>query len=155
MREKALDFAKRKLAVTYLVCTDSGKLAGAFTIANKYTKVPVQSISNTLKNRIRQFANLDEGDDSYATSAYLFAQFGKHDDLSEDCLITGNELMYFVMEVISSVQNKIGGKMMWLECEEDNLRALQFYAQGDKPFKMFGKRDSDDGTVYVQMLKLL
>lgn len=155
MQQKAIEFARRKLSVTYFVFTESGLLAGAFTLAIKSAIIPAEGLSNNQKNKIRPFAFYDEGERSYVASAYLLAQFGKNRDYSPDCPLKGSELMSIVRKTVVDVQNRIGGKLLWLECEEDNYKALKFYERSDSGFHRFSIRDSAEGPVYVQMLRLL
>ena len=154
IRFKSVEFAKRKLAVTYLVYAEEIQLAGAFTLANKYAAIPAETLSNSQKSKIRPFAVYDEGESAYVASAYLLAQFGKNKDESEDCPITGTELMTIVIDTVSDIQKRIGGRILWLECEEDNIKALRFYNKEPAKFFRYSKRDSAE-AIYVQMLKLL
>lgn len=155
IRNKAVDFAKRRLSITYLVFSKDNDLVGVFTLANKFARIPAKEVSNTVKSQIRKFAVWDEADDSYITSAILVAQFGKSDIVPKEKNIRGDELMAITMDVIQEVQQRVGGKLVWLECEEENERAQTFYEHGHYKFHQFAKRDASDGTVYIQMLKLI
>lgn len=81
VHNKSIEFAKKKLSITYLVIrkTDDGKtvLVGIFTLAHKAVEVTNTNISNTARRKLSRYAKLDEETDKYNVSAFLIAQFGK------------------------------------------------------------------------------
>lgn len=62
VRNKSIEFAKKKLSITYLVIkkTDSGEnvLAGIFTLAHKAVEVTNTNISNMARRKLERYAKL-------------------------------------------------------------------------------------------------
>ena len=91
--------------------------------------------------------------------APLVAQLGKNYTNDYNKLITGDELLKMAEDQIRLAQRIIGGKVVYLECEDvDRLRS--FYS--DNGYVEFGKRklDKDErtemsGTHLIQLLKYL
>ena len=78
--------------------------------------------------------------------------------LGNNYLISGKELLDLALDKINFVQNEIGGKFTYLECQ-DNSKLIKFYE--DNGFTKFGKRQLDrdetdiDGEHLIQMFKYL
>ncbi len=158
VRNKAIDFAKRKLSITYLVLQNVSTgiiLVGIFTLTHKAIEITNADISSTTRRKLKRFAELDEDTNRYNASAFLIAQLGKNDDLPQECkvTVTGNDLMDATFEILAYVQHYVGGGIVYLECENiQNL--LNFYQNDHNQFKIFGKRTSiADNKNYIQLLK--
>lgn len=157
VKKYAIDFAKRKWSITYLVSdSDTKKLLGIFTLANKAVQIKdISVLSNRITNKIRQFAignstGLDQK--VYISTAYLLAQFGKNNKYSN--LITGEDLLQEALSKLYEIQFSVGGKLLWLECEDDNEKALNFYKRENYGFMKFATRKNFlDGKNYIQMIK--
>lgn len=79
VRNKAIDFAKRKISITYLVIdNDSGEILSIFALTHKALEISRDALSSTSKKKLSRFAQLDENSGSYTVSAFLIAQFGKN-----------------------------------------------------------------------------
>lgn len=154
VQNNAIDFAKRKIAVTYLLASND-KVLGIFTLANKNVTIPVDGLSNAQRKRLERFATLDNDKEKYTAPAILIAQFSKNSNMGKSVSIQGVDLMHIALNVVRDIQDAIGGKLVWLECESDNCKALDFYHRDDVGFRDFSKRHSEDGTTYIQMLKWL
>lgn len=157
VHNKSIEFAKKKLSITYLVIrkTDDGKtvLVGIFTLAHKAVEVTNTNISNTARRKLSRYAKLDEETDKYNVSAFLIAQFGKNSAVSEKWKISGNELMDLAFEVLRHVQYFVGGGVVYLDCENID-KVLEFYKSDYNRFKIFGERVArSEGKLYLQMLK--
>lgn len=64
----------------------------------------------------------------------MIAQLGKNYSLPKDKQISGNILLKFALETISSIKYSLGGVIEFLECE-DNGFLLNFYTLNHfKPF---------------------
>lgn len=130
VRNKSIEFAKKKLSITYLVIrkTDSGEkvLTGIFTLAHKAVEVTNTDISNTAHRKLLRYAKLDEETDKYNVSAFLIAQFGKNNSVPEKWKISGNELMDLAFEILKHVQYYVGGGVVYLDCENIG-KVLEFY----------------------------
>lgn len=161
LKHKAIEFSKQGLAKTHLVFTaykNKHELIGYFTLAPKILIINRNSLSETLQKRIKKFATYNKELHHYILSAPLIAQLGKNYNNELNKLITGDELLKMACDKIKMVQGEIGGKVVYLECD-DNERLLDFYLSNG--FAKFGKRllekDEADinGTYLIQMLKYL
>ncbi len=161
LRKKAINFAMQRLSQTHIVfasCRGIMEIAGYYTLANKYITVKRDALSNTMRKRINKFATYDRSIGVYCLSAPLIAQLGKNYADGMDKLITGDELLKLACEKVARVQFDLGGKFVYLECE-DNPMLLEFYSSNG--FCEFERRtlDRDEtmikGKYLVQMLKYI
>ena len=155
IRNNAIDFAKKKMSITYLVYGDNGKIAGIFTLTHKALKLHNDILSNTARKKIQRYSRIDEQTDSFTVSAYLIAQIGKNENFIIDGSLSVSELMDFTFGVLSAVQHDIGGSLVYLECEE-NEKLLNFYSSEPNRFIKFGERYSDEDNVkYTQLFRFI
>ena len=161
LRAKAIEFSKQGIAQTHLVYASyKGEpiLTGYFALANKYITVKADVVKGKLRQKIRRFATRDENIKAYCLSAPLIAQLGKNYLDGANKLITGAELLEIACQKISAIQFDLGGKFVYLECE-DKLKLIDFYS--DHGFCEFDRRtlDKDEtglsGDYLVQMLKYI
>ena len=152
VKQNALEFAKRKMSITYLVIDENVTLVAIFTLTHKAVQLSNDNISSSMRKKIERHARLDEESNTYMLSAFLIAQFGKNDQYKER--ISGNTLMDITMNVLVAVQHEIGGGVVYLECE-DRPQLLSFYENEQNRYRAFGERYSDrDKVKYIQLLKL-
>ena len=161
-KRSAIDFATQGVSQTFLVYASYKKknvLCGYFTIANKYIVVNKHSVSGALRRRLRKFAMPSAEKDDLVIMAPLIAQLGKNYANGYSELITGDELLKMAEDQIRLAQRIIGGKVVYLECEDID-RLKDFYSSNG--YVEFGKRrlDKDErtemcGTHLIQMLKYL
>lgn len=92
-------------------------------------------------------------------SAPLIAQLGKNYFHQYNELITGDELLKLACDKVKEIQLSLGGRFVYLECE-DKEKLLDFY--GSNGFVNFGKRFMDkdeeekmDGKYLIQMMKYI
>ncbi|ERJ00833.1 hypothetical protein HMPREF0262_00422 [Clostridium sp. ATCC 29733] len=92
-------------------------------------------------------------------AAPLIGQLGKNFKDNANSLITGDELLKMACDKVAQAQEIIGGKIVYLECE-DKLRLMDFYDRNG--FVKFGSRVLDDdekdsiyGDHLLQMLRYL
>ena len=97
--------------------------------------------------------------DNYMISAPLIGQLGKNFTNEYNKLIPGDVLLKLATDKVRAIQAVLGGKFVYLECE-DKAPLLDFY--GSNGFVTFGKRDLDRderdlqaGQYLVQLLKYL
>ncbi|MBR4631556.1 MAG: hypothetical protein IKO57_14125 [Treponema sp.] len=154
LRNKAIDFVRRKLAVTYIVLDSNGEIVAYFTLAHKAIEFSADGMSQSTKKKIERYSKFNLGSNSYSVSAFLLAQFGKNNSYAKKKSLSGNKLMDFVHELIAAIQYMIGGGMLYLECE-DNTFLLDFYQNEHNGFHLFGERISDSGTRYKLLYKFL
>lgn len=89
----AIEFAGKKLSVTYFVVNEFGKIVAIFTLAHKAIEIGNANLSNSRRKKISRYAILDSEAGSYTVSAFLIAQFGKNYAIDEGKSISRNELM--------------------------------------------------------------
>jgi len=160
LKDKAIEFSKQGLAKTHLVFTSfQGEpvLIGYFALSSKTIRIAKKALSKTLQKRINKFAVYSPEHKSYQMSAPLIAQLGKNYNNEYNQLITGDELLKIACEQVTEVHNILGGKIAYLECQ-DQEDLIEFYSRNG--FVNFGKRfldkeeaDRVHGKYYIQMLK--
>ena len=151
--KNALEFANRKISMTYLVLTESGDMAGFFSLTHKAIQVKRDILSSTSRRRMERYANLDESTGCYTVSAFLIAQLSKNFTSFNNLQITGDELMELIFDVLGDLQRRIGGGVTFLECEE-KPQLLKFYRHGKFSFMDFATRYSErENTKYIQLLR--
>jgi len=162
IRDKAIVFAKQGWAATHLVFAsykDTLVLVGYFTLVTKVIMIYKANMSKTLQKKISKFSQPDVSMKRYVMSAPLIAQLGKNFNKGYDKLITGDELLKLACDKVKSIQTDVGGKFVYLECE-DKPQLIDFYTSNG--FVNFGKRNLDkdetdvmSGGYLVQMLRYL
>ena len=160
LKDKAIEFSKQGLAKTHLVFSSfQGEpvLIGYFALSSKTIRIAKKALSNTLQKRINKFATYAPELKSYQISAPLIAQLGKNYCNEYNRLITGDELLKIACDQVMEVHNLLGGKIAYLECQ-DQKSLIEFYERNG--FVNFGKRyldkeeaDRVHGKYYIQMLK--
>ena len=152
VRKNAIDFYKRKLAVTYLVFDENSDFVGVFSLAHKAIDIPADKLTSKVRKKVSRYARLDEERQTYSVSAFLIAQFGKNYEGNKGKTISGSELMDNTMEMLLAAQSIVSGGLIFLDCEIDNQSALDLYRNNG--FVPFADRVSEsDEQTYVQLLK--
>jgi len=161
-KEKAIEFDKQGISKTHIVMTsykEKQVIVGYFTLCNKsfVIKNTQRNLSSSIKRRLSKFAQYDADAKQYTLSAPLIGQLGKNDNYKD--LITGDDLLKFACDAVKEVQVFLGGRYVYLECE-DNQKLLDFY--GSNGFVNFGRRELEcdeknliGGSYLIQMLKYL
>lgn len=159
IHNKAIDFAKQRIAITFLVFRETEKgnvLTGYYTLANKFVAVSANMLSKTLKKRISKFSQYDVNLDRYLISMPLIAQLGRnYSDTARIYPISGSDLLNLACQNIKKAQHIIGGKTTYIECASNPI-LHKFYAAHD--FVPFGKREREkdelaDNPILIQMLR--
>lgn len=107
-------------------------------------------------SRVKQHGTYDNSTGEYIISAPLIAQLSKNFADGNDTLISGSEILQMAIERIRKIQQEIGGKFLYLECEEKE-KLLKFYEKNN--FVFFGRRKLDkdetnlEGAYLVQLLQ--
>ena len=163
IKHNAIEFTKQSIASTYLILASHKKhhvLVGYFTLANKTFFINKSSLpSRNWEKRISKFGQLDKSTNHYTISAPLIAQLGKNYTHSYNKLITGDELLKIALNKVRAMQNIVGGKIVYLECQP--IDALtNFYSQNG--FVNFGYRSLSNDEIkimsetnLIQMLKYI
>lgn len=163
LKHTAIEFSKQGIAQTFLVMASYKKqyvLAGYYTLANKVFVIKKKSMpSRNWERRLSKFCSFDSSLKRYILSAPLIGQLGKNYANSYNELITGDELLKIALDKVKETQSIIGGKIVYLECE-DVPYLIDFYSSNG--FVNFGKRtlDKDETSAssdnyLVQMLKYM
>lgn len=154
MRRNAIEFAKRKMSITYLLIDTEGRILGIFALAHKALQVMGKGLSGTVRKKIQRYAQIDDETGEFTLSAFLIGQFGKNYQYPEALPLNGIQLMDAAFGILEKVQHEIGGGVVYLECEE-KPKLLEFYQSEKNKFRVFGERYSEkDGVKYIQLLKM-
>ena len=153
IRNNAIEFAKRKLSITYLLLDNAdGAITGYFTLTHKAIEIKNDNISNTTRRKLSAHARLDEDTNSFTASAFLLAQIGKNYGVDNGRRITGDILIKYANDVMADIQRRIGGGLVYLDCE-DKQQLKTFYIDKNH-YKIFGERYSvSDDIRYLQMIR--
>lgn len=162
IRQKAIPFAQQSLAATHLVFASyKGKvvLIGFYSIATKQFSIKKSILSRKLRDRIKKFSLYNDDLDRYDIPAPLIAQLAKNFTNGYNTLITGDELLKMACDRVRVAQMIVGGKIVYLECE-DKPALVDFYKRNG--FIEFSKRPLDhdetqlmSGSTMIQMLQYL
>lgn len=152
IKEKAIAFAKGKLSITYILSDmEDGAILGYFTLTHKSLMVSSEKLSKTAQKRLMRYASFDVETRNYTASAFLLAQFGKNYGVDNGKRISGSEMMKYVDIILLDVQRRIGGGIMYLDCE-DKEKLKEFYEREN--FKKSGERFSaEDSKKYLQYIR--
>ncbi len=163
LHSKAIEFAKQSISQTQLIFASykgTPVLVSYFTLANKEIVLSKKTLTSAnWKRRIKKFAMPSDIDGNYHIPAPLIGQIGKNFSNGYNTLISGDELLKLATDKIRETQAVLGGKFIYLECE-DKAPLIQFYSENG--FVEFGKRnlerdelDKQNGAYLVQMLKYM
>ncbi|WP_343101010.1 N-acetyltransferase [Romboutsia sp. MSSM.1001216sp_RTP31141st1_G3_RTP31141_220114] len=162
IRVKAIEFSKQGLARTHLIfmnIKNEMKLLGYFTLSNKAISIHKKSLSNKLRSRISKFGNYENEYNAYTLSAILIGQIGKNYANEVNKFIKGEEILKIACDKVKNAQLDIGGRVVYLECEDVEY-LVDFYTNNG--FHSFGKRmldkdekDSLSGKYLIQFLRYL
>ena len=145
LRDKAIEFSKRGFSKTHLVFWETEdkkerEFVGYYTIASKFITIDRGAVNSKEARKLRELGIFDEKKNDYTVAAPLIAQLGKNYTDGNDSLISGDDLLNLAMNRVKKVQNEVGGRFAYLECE-DKEDLINFYERNS--FKMFGKRNLD------------
>ncbi|MCL2030755.1 MAG: N-acetyltransferase [Oscillospiraceae bacterium] len=143
LRSRAIEFSKQSIANTFLVyCPYKGSpvLTGYFTLTIKAFDIPSSTVSKSMAKKICKFGTYVKENKAYRIPAPLIAQLGKNDRNGYNKLISGDELLKMAIDKIALALENLGGKLVYLECE-DIPYLLSFYESNG--FVCFGERRLD------------
>ena len=154
-RDKAIDFANRKLSISYIVFDNAdSQILGYFTLTHKAIDIKGTDLSNTSRKKLGNHSRYEADTDTYSTSAFLLAQFGKNYGVDDGKRISGVELMQCAIDILSDIQHRIGGGVVYLDAEDRN--ELRDFYENRVNYKLFGERYSDiDSIKYLQYMRFL
>ncbi len=167
VKSKAISFAKKYLAVTYLVVgtdetlstessltTASPFTVGYFTLTHKPWAKPIVATDAETEEILSSFSYDVDGSITKVMSPFLIAQFAKNDALPDDVKaeFSGSKLMEFALEKVQHIQDEVGGRTVHLECED--VPALKKFYEG-QGFRLVGERTTNRQVKMLQYLKVL
>ena len=160
LKYKAIEFSKQDISRTFIVTSsykENEVIVGYFAIANKSTTIKKFILSKTKRKSILRYAKYDEDSKGYNIAIPLIGQIGKNYYNGYNKLISGDILLKMALDKIKETQNILGGRFVFLECE-DNENLIKFYEENG--FECFGKRnlekdekDKNSGDYLLQMLR--
>lgn len=161
LKYRAIEFAKQSTTPTHLVFSSFHaklELIGFFSLTIKTFRIYKSKISSTTCKKIGKFGSFDPEQRVYIIPAPLIAQLGKNFTNGLNNLISGDELLQLATDKVALFQQELGGKVVYVECE-DKLKLLEFYKRNG--FIPFGERRLDEdeksrmyGTKLIQLLKV-
>ncbi|MCI6464471.1 MAG: N-acetyltransferase [Faecalicatena sp.] len=145
LKTKAIEFSKRGFSKTHLVYWETSdekekEFVGYYTIASKFITIQRSAINSKEARKLREHGIYNEKTNEYTVSAPLIGQLGKNYTNGNNSLISGSDLLQLAIQKIKYVQHEVGGRFVYLECE-DQPKLIQFYENNN--FKLFGKRELD------------
>lgn len=145
LKTKAIEFSKRGFSKTHLIYWTTEdeterEFVGYYTIASKFITIQRSVVNSKEARKLREHGIFDTKANEYTVAAPLIAQLGKNYTKGNDSLIRGREILQMAMEKVKKVQNEVGGRFVYLECEE-KPELIEFYESNC--FKLFGKRKLD------------
>jgi len=145
LKSKAFDFDKRNKSRTYLIIDDEYESIDAIVVYGFFTlTMKTLELSSTLpKSVIKRIDGFSK--DVQATEAVLLGQLGKNQNYQND--ISGQEILKFALDTVYEIHNLVGGRIVFLECDEKQ-KLIEFYEKGGFVFLQ-------KSGEYVQMLRYL
>lgn len=160
LKEKAIEFSKKDVSRTFIVTSsykEENVIVGYFAISSKDTTIKKSLLSNTKRRKIARYAKYDNTTKGYTLTIPLIGQLGKNFNNGYNKLITGDILLKFACDKVKEIQNLMGGRYVFLECE-DNDKIREFYESNG--FVCYDKRslekdelDKNSGRYLLQMLR--
>ncbi|MBQ6345950.1 MAG: N-acetyltransferase [Clostridia bacterium] len=147
IKTKAIEFDKMGFAATHLVYHSyrgTPVLVGYYALANKSVSIKGSTLNRRWRSRLNRFARYDYDAKQYSISLPLIGQLGKNFENENNRLITGDQLLAFACNKVREAQRIMGGKMVYLECE-DKLELIEFYERNG--FYIFGHRNLDNDEI--------
>ena len=92
LKKSAIDFAKKKQAITYLlIASESAELVGYFSLTLKPLTINIDKVSKRMAKKLERVCVLDEDNNICTVAAYLIGQIGKtmeYPKNNKDALLT-------------------------------------------------------------------
>lgn len=161
IKKKAVPMIPQQISKSFLIFSSYKSdlvLVGYYTICYKSLTVYRKDLNSHTYRRLSKFSDDNDGKQLHIP-APLIAQLGKNFYNGYNKLITGDEILKLACDKIAMVQKNIGGKIVYLECE-DKEKLLSFYKSNG--FQYIGKRhlERDEtevmhGQYLVQLFKYI
>ena len=158
LQEGAFRHSMKKTSITYLVMAngDAFNCLAYYTLAVKPFSIRFSRLTARQKNEMKDLARIDLSKDEkrYGISAYLIAQLAKNYAIKGGDLVSGRDLLGFVLDQIRTMRDQVGGKVVFLEYEKNRPKLRDFYQScAFEEFKM--PSDADDASALGQMFCFL
>ena len=135
---------------------DAHNCLAYYTLAVKPFSVKFSRLTARQKNEMKDLAriNISKEEKNYGISSYLIAQLAKNYAIARGNMISGRDLIGFILDQIRGIRDQVGGKVVFLEYEKDKPKLRDFYKScAFEEFKM--PSDADDGSSLGQMFCFL
>lgn len=160
LHKRAILFEETAKARTYLIC-DQEELYKDNLVLNElviygYISIAlnVLTVSDTVSNRLRKeldgFNAKKKGKQLESFPCYLIGQLSRNSCVPKGC-ITGDELIEYANYIIQTAVQRVGGRYMMIECQDDE-HLKEFYQKNN--FVEFGESVYNDDNI-VQMIRRL
>lgn len=147
LKNKAFEYEKRNKSRTYLILDDLHLYKNEIIILGYFT-LSLKALwfsSDVSKNKIKIIDGFSK--DIKLTATILIGQFGKDQNNAKN--IDGNELFAECLKVVYDIHNRIGNRIVLLECI-DFEKIVNFYKKNN-----FEILQSNESGKYLQMIKQL
>lgn len=157
LHNKAIQFEKMDLARTYLVMStykSNPVLVGYFSISNKPLSIPnkqFRKLTNSMQKRLMGIGHKTE-QSTFIIKGYLLGQLGKNfsDEARSANCCSGNDLLQLAYRKIAEAHRIVGGRILYLECENVE-KIINFYKANG--FNLIDAFETENG--YCMMVKQL
>ena len=105
------------------------------------TKIKKDFFGGKTKRRFERFAETSKSENTYFAYLPLIGQLGKNFHNNYNNYITGDILLHLACKKVCEVQKMIGGRFVFLECE-DIPKLKEFYENNG--FMCYNKRKWND-----------
>jgi hypothetical protein len=136
LRVKAIDFSLQGIAQTHLVIArvlDEPELVGYFALANRIADVPLSMLSKSYQKKVGKFSVFTPEGTSMIPMP-LIAQLGKNYNKTLTARISGTELLRIACEKVMAIQSELGGRCVYLECEDTPFLTDFYHENGFRRF---------------------
>lgn len=122
LKKKAVDFELKSLARTYLILDDEGNILAYFSLSFKEIQINTEKLSNSQVQKLTTFKRNENNISKL--KVFLIGQIGKN--YIENNKINLKFILNEVFSIIYEIKSKIGGRIVILECE-NNDKLLNLY----------------------------
>lgn len=155
-KKNAFDFSKRKITMTHLLLDNNANVVALLAITHKSIVIDGSLLTDKDFKKLSKYALPEPDSHKFLLSAFLIAQIGKNyaSDISEEKY--GNDIMQAAFDIITGVQSKIGGRVVYLEFDKSKEKLNEFYTNEHNRFIKFSERyDEKEKITYNQMFRIL
>lgn len=151
LKEKAITFEKLGKSRTFLVFDEDAeepRILGYYTLALQVLKIP-EEFSNRKIKVLDGFNAKINGEKVTELPTILIGQFAKN-ELYIDSGFSGDELMQYCLNTLLDGQQRLGGRIIMLECK-DIPYLIKFY--GNYGFTRLDRDYNEDE--FIQLIRIL